>query len=384
MTREAAAAPAERPACPAPLERPASLAPTERPACPAPPKRPVGPAPPKRLGVLGTLVLDTVDRPGHALAPGLWGGIAYSLAAFDHVLPPGWTIVPLVKLGADLAEPGRRCLRTLSCSADLSRIRVMGERNNQVELRYSSSGRRTERLHGGVPGWSGEEIARLLPPLDALYVNFISGMELDLEAARRLRRVAAGPVYADLHSLFLGVESDGRRSPRALPEAADFAACFDFVQMNEDEFALFQSSSGSGVSAAAHAMRGRAKLLAVTRGPGGADLVQAPDGIATPETTRVPPARSCQDGDPTGCGDAWGAAFFARLLDGAPPSHAAADANAVAAANLDCSGALAFRAALARRRPGATRPPRLDASAAWVADGPPPAAEPAPPREVRP
>ena len=92
-------------------------------------------------------------------------------------------------------------------------LRAVPEPNNRVELRYSNSADRVEFLRGGVPGWSPGEVGGLLPGLDALYVNFISGMELTLAGARRIRDAFDGPSHADLHSLFLGVESDGRRSP---------------------------------------------------------------------------------------------------------------------------------------------------------------------------
>lgn len=344
-------------------------------------------APRKRLGVLGTLVLDSVHRPGEAQVKGLWGGVAYSLAAFDHALPAGWTIVPLVKLGADLAESGARCLRSVSRRIDLDCVRTAGERNNRVELRYCAAGRRTERLRGGVPGWSGDEVVELLPSLTALYVNFVSGLELDLDGARRLGKAARVPVYADLHSLFLDVESDGSRSPRPFPEAADFAACFDCVQMNEDEFALFQSGCCDGVAAPDRALRGRAALLAVTRGPEGADLFAATNGRTAPERTHVSSSPARDSGDPTGCGDVWGAVFFARLLAGASPPEAAVQANAAAAANLECSGPLELHAALVRRRPAPAAMPALGAPVAAASLDPspadPPAADPLAPQPPR-
>ena len=52
--------------------------------------------------------------------------------------------------------------------------------NNRVELRYQSAERRSEVLTGGVPPWTWIGLTPLLRDLDALYVNFISGMEMDL------------------------------------------------------------------------------------------------------------------------------------------------------------------------------------------------------------
>ncbi|NOT08762.1 MAG: hypothetical protein HOP28_11215, partial [Gemmatimonadales bacterium] len=58
-----------------------------------------------RVGVLGSLVWDEI----HGRDPSTpvveeWGGIAYALAGLDAHLPAGWEIVPLVKVGSDLAE----------------------------------------------------------------------------------------------------------------------------------------------------------------------------------------------------------------------------------------------------------------------------------------
>lgn len=385
------------------------------------------PARRRRLGVLGTLVLDTVVRPGRPPETGLWGGIAYSLAAFDPLLAPGWTIVPLVVLGADLAEPGLRCLRRLSPSADLSRVRSADAPNNRVELRCTASGGRTECLTGSVPGWNAGEVAALFPELDALYVNFVSGAELRLAGARRIRDGFGGPAYADLHSLFLGTESDGSRPPRACPEAPEFAACFDFVQMNEDEFALYQAAldapaameaaagrpapapareqpsraepparcwaavgssqeqpSRAELAARGKVMQGRTRLLAVTRGSKGAEITERPARGARPGASSASHVHVAPPGDAfapaqanaaaIGCGDVWGAAFFAALLGGASASSAAAQANAAAAANLECRDALDLRASLVRRAAACAESSSSAAAlSAPGAYGPPPA-----------
>src|SRR3989442_16041046 len=58
---------------------------------------------------------------------------------------------------------------------------------------------------------------------------------MDLETAQLLRRGFPRFLYADLHSLFLGKDPDGTRVPQGLPDAPDWFACFDSVQLNEDE-----------------------------------------------------------------------------------------------------------------------------------------------------
>jgi sugar/nucleoside kinase (ribokinase family) len=51
------------------------------------------------------------------------------------------------------------------------------------------------------------------------------------------------------------------------------------------------------------------------------------------------PARAVLDGDPTGCGDVWGATYFSRLLAGDDIVEAMRLASLAAAKNVDHRGA---------------------------------------------
>lgn len=306
------------------------------------------------LGVVGTLVWDRIHaRDGRDHPVEEWGGIAYGLAALRAALPESWRILPIVKVGRDLAEPAFRFLREIPGLDDAGMV-VVPEPNNRVELRYESEGRRTERLSGGVPPWTWPELAPLVALCDALYVNFISGYEMDLPTARALRHGYAGPVYADLHSLFLGRTVQGLRVPQTLEGWAEWLRCFDGVQMNEDEFTLMGRGSGDPWLLAAGALGPELKLLAVTLGARGAAYVAAAHfeadpmcwrdapGVAvegTARSGRVPVEGLPREGDPTGCGDVWGSTFFAGLLRGSGLEEAMRNANRMAARNVDHRGA---------------------------------------------
>lgn len=282
-----------------------------------------------------------------------WGGIGYALAALEVALPPGWIVVPIVKIGRDLHATGTRYILSHTRVGDTRFLRTVPEPNNRVELRYLSSADRVEFLRGGVPGWTPGEVGRVLPRLDALYVNFISGMELTLAGARRLRDEFEGPSYADLHSLFLGVGRDGRRSPRYLRSCGEWAGCFDTVQMNEDEFALFSRGAPDPSSAAATAFGGRARMIVVTRGSRGVQVLAAREDGET-AACEFPASPGAPSGDPTGCGDVWGATFFSGLLAGAGRRTAILSAHDLAKCKLDCSGASRTRDLLTGKGP---RPP---------------------------
>jgi pfkB family carbohydrate kinase len=310
-----------------------------------------------RIGIIGSLVWDVIyGRDPVAPPVEEWGGIAYALGGLDASLPPDWEIVPLIKVGRDLSGQAQDLLRSLSRLAPGARCVEVIAPNNRVVLHYQSTERRCERMAGGVPGWTWAELGPMVRDLDAIYLNFISGFELCLGTAQALRQGFAGPIYADLHSLFLGMQQDGMRVLQPLPNAPDWFGCFDMVQLNEDEM---QQLTPDPLTLAADALGGGVSLLTVTLGPRGVAYVAAPgfDGLAerwnagtkeelpsfnrstVPIRTALIPAPSIETLDPTGCGDVFGAAAFARLLAGDPVESALRHATTLAARNAGYRGA---------------------------------------------
>jgi len=249
-----------------------------------------------------------------------------------------------------------------------------------VVLHYQSAERRCERMSGGVPGWTWVELGPMVRDLDAIYLNFISGFELALGTAQALRRGFRGPIYADLHSLFLGMQHDGMRVLQPLADPTAWFECFDVVQLNEDEM---RQLSPDPLSLSAQALSAGTSLLVVTLGPKGAAYVAAagfdgwvagqagslaasdsPLGVTlseakgtSPESwrlrsaqadsprgglaarTALMPAPAVDAVDPTGCGDVFGAAACARLLAGDGVEDALRHATAMAARNATLRGA---------------------------------------------
>ena len=270
-----------------------------------------------------------------------WGGISYALSALDATLSDDWEIVPLIKVGRDLAANANRFLRTLRRTTHDARFIEVPEPNNRVTLRYESAERRCEQMSGGVPGWTWPELGPLVRDIDALYVNFISGYELNLDTAQMLRRGFANFIYADLHSLFLARKPDGTRVQRPLPEPLAWFACFNVIQLNEDEMA--QLGPDPLVTAAA-ALRQGCTAVCVTLGARGAAYF-----TGTPIRTAripVPPVhQSTVSGlsDPTGCGDVFGGATAATLLGGAPIEEALRIGTRLGTRNLSHRGASGLR-----------------------------------------
>jgi pfkB family carbohydrate kinase len=307
-----------------------------------------------KVGVLGSLVWDVIHGRDPAAVPvEEWGGIAYALGGFDAALPAAWQLVPLIKVGSDLRDEAADLLGGLQHVVAGGRCVEVAVPNNRVTLRYHAGDRRTERMSGGVPGWTWAELGPMVQDLDAIYLNFISGFELELGTAQALRQAFRGPIYADMHSLLFGMPQDGIRVLRPLTDPGAWLACFDVVQMNEDEMAQFAPDP---MALAALAMAAGVKLLVVTLGSRGAVYVEAPrfssefrvphpvggpGSDSDPGTIRTAlvPAPQVDAIDPTGCGDVFGAALCANLLAGQAPEAAIAAANLLAARNASLRGA---------------------------------------------
>lgn len=270
-----------------------------------------------------------------------WGGISYALSALDATLPDDWQFVPLIKVGRDLAPKANEFLRTFRRTTAGARFIEVPEPNNRVTLRYESADRRCEQMSGGVPGWTWPELGPLVRDLDALYVNFISGYELNLETAQLLRRGFPHSIYADLHSLFLAKEPDGTRVPSPLPRAPVWFSCFDVIQLNEDEMAQLGPDP---LAIAADALRQGCSTVCVTLGARGAAYFTG-NPIRTARIP-VPPVHSLMEpavNDPTGCGDVLGGATVASLLAGVPIEEALRIGTQMGTRNLSHRGASGLR-----------------------------------------
>jgi hypothetical protein len=321
----------------------------------------------KRIGVIGSFVWDVIHGRGPMKAPvEEWGGITYALGALDAALPDDWEIVPLIKVGSDLADRAREFLSKLRRIApDAAPVEVPYP-NNRVELRYYDDERRSEFLSGGVPGWTWFGLKPLLDSarIDALHVNLLSGWELDLETAQLLRQHYRGPIFCDLHMLVRSVQPSGLRVAQPLPRVADWCACFDILEVNEEEMSMMAPDP---MALAATAFAAGVSNLIVTLGKRGAVYFAAPgfDRLADlpprqstgtlstsprggtgglgPIRTALVPAQTAHvddaDADPTGCGDVWGATYFSRLLAGDNLAAAMHAAHRAAARNVEHRGA---------------------------------------------
>lgn len=282
----------------------------------------------RRIAVVGSINRDTILTPDGTRTDS-YGGILYSIAALAEV--GSATIFPVCNVGKDVEDAVRRLLGSMA-SVRMDGVRFVPEPNPHCFLTYDSRNRKQETLLGGVPVLTVE---RLLPfnGCDAVCVNFITGMELELQALQAFRRASSGLVLMDVHSLTLGIDNNCRRFFRVPPRWEAWLGCADVVQLNEREGELLAGGSLDSEEAARkfgeRVLSLGPRALLITRGEDGADSVaRNPRGFV--EVRHYPAQAAAVPVDETGCGDAFLMGFtWSFLKTGSVPS-AVRSANRVA------------------------------------------------------
>jgi D-beta-D-heptose 7-phosphate kinase / D-beta-D-heptose 1-phosphate adenosyltransferase len=278
--------------------------------------------------------VPVVDDPAEHARP---GGAA--LAATLAALLDGREVVLVTALAGD---EGGSVLRELLGSAGVT-VADLGLAGATAEkTRVRASGQSLLRLdRGGRPGVVG--------PLDACGRRAIAGAAAVLVADYGRGLAAESGVRAALGGLGARVPLVWDPHPRGPAPVAGAR----LATPNRAEAAGFAPEApGAGLAEAiaqARVLAGRwsAAAVAVTRGPGGALLVEG-DGVPL-----VVPAPVVVGGDPCGAGDRFAAAAAGLLADGALPSEAVAGAVAAASAFVAAGGA----AMVGRGQATAAEPP---------------------------
>jgi sugar/nucleoside kinase (ribokinase family) len=173
---------------------------------------------------------------------------------------------------------------------------------------------------------------------DAVIFNFISGRDVKLPHLKAFRKKYSGLIYCDYHSLSLGFGKNRRRYYRLHPRYKEYLQTADFTQMNLNELGSIYLKPLFGESAIARACGrlhefGAGKLI-ITAGGAGVFVSDPERG----RIFRVPAVNLLREVDPTGCGDALGAALVVRFLQTGDLVKTVEFANHFAAAKAMFSG----------------------------------------------
>ncbi|MBE0643022.1 MAG: carbohydrate kinase family protein [Bacteroidetes bacterium] len=266
--------------------------------------------------VLGHLVLDEI----HSYDGKVYhspGGIAFPLTAFSAVTKADDSLLPVFPYGIDAVD-AMRALRVMHPAIDARRCWEVPDQNTRVRLFHVSAAEYNTQLVRSLGPIPWDRIEAPLAAADLVYLNMMTGHDISLETAARLRG-GGRLVYIDLHMIAYRVHADGRRERAPAEQWMKWVSAGDVLQCNEHEFAALIPTDG-GEAERLHMLFEVAspRHVIITRGEAGADIFSAPE-----TRLHVDAISPRQVVDPTGCGDAFGSTLAMGLARGEALTHAA-------------------------------------------------------------
>ena len=149
-----------------------------------------------------------------------------------------------------------------------------------------------------------------LDSFDGILINMITGFDISLEQLVSLRKSFKGLIYFDVHTLSRGLEADGKRSFRTIPDFSKWAELLNIIQVNQHEL-LTLSNKKDQMDIVREILNSGSKYLILTMEELGARVFYLENG----EINSVfKPANKIEVKNKIGCGDIFGAVFFYDYL----------------------------------------------------------------------
>jgi sugar/nucleoside kinase (ribokinase family) len=288
------------------------------------------------FGVIGEPCIDYIHKPGQDTIKS-FGGILYSAVSLAVIAGKEHGIYPVFYVGSDEYD------NIISFLLNFGNIRTdfivkCPQPTRVVDLHYDSylltSSEYAGDEHAGgekrsdrqefwtepLPPVEFSHIEKVLPGLDALLLNMISGVDITLETLSNIKRNFGNYTHIDVHNVVIRREPEGRTIRQSHNNWEQWCTQCDTVQMNEPEINVMTGQNLSEYEIAERILTlgeiHGVKSLVVTRGRSGVSLYQKKEKHVMNEKyteidkTDVPAAERVNFRDSTGCGDVFASAFF--------------------------------------------------------------------------
>ena len=149
-----------------------------------------------------------------------------------------------------------------------------------------------------------------LNKFDGIFINMITGFDINVEDVQQIRKNYNGQIYIDIHSLARGIDDNYRRDFRKIPEVEEWISSVDIVQANDHElFTLSEKKTEKEI--AEELLHIGAKIILVTKSARGASVYTMKNGeVFSLSIPRI----QIETKNKVGCGDVFGAAFFSFYI----------------------------------------------------------------------
>ncbi len=286
-----------------------------------------------KYGLVGHLCLDVIHLVDGSEVQS-YGGIFFSLASLANIVDDGDLIYPVFGVGEVDYDKFIQRIKSYPNVVTDGIFKFSGL-TNRVHLFYQD---RKERVECSTHIAKPIEFERLKILFDAgvdgIFINMISGFDIELEVLKRLRKVFDGYIHFDVHSATLGVDERNIRFRRRMSDWKEWFENVDTVQMNEFESRAIGEETWDDDTLAENVLNLGVKAMVITRASLGATVYYFDDGIKKANFK----AYEVEVVDPTGCGDVFGSAFFYKYSKTLDPLASTDFANYVAGLNATIPG----------------------------------------------
>jgi len=286
-----------------------------------------------KYGIVGHLCLDVIHLPDGSEVQS-YGGIFFSLASLANIVDDDDLIYPVFGVGeVDYDKFIERISIYKNVITD--GIFKFPGFTNRVHLFYQDRQERTEcSVHIARP-IEFERIKKLIDfGVDGIFINMISGFDVEVETLKSIRRSFDGYIHFDVHSATLGIDEKNIRFRKRIDNWREWLENVDTVQMNEFEARSIGEEWWDDDTLAKNVLSLGVKAMLITRANLGATVYYFEN-----EFKRVDlKALEVEVVDPTGCGDVFGSAFFYKFSKTGDPLIATEFANYVAGLNATIPG----------------------------------------------
>jgi sugar/nucleoside kinase (ribokinase family) len=185
-----------------------------------------------KIGVVGTFIRDKI-KPWKGASAESIGGIFFTVSYLANLLDDASEIFPVCFVGEDFYDEVVEQLAVYK-NVRLDGIKRLRRENTQVTLTYTSAQERQEITTEPMPALGYDELA-ILKDADAIEVNLITGVDVDLRALKKLRQESSTLIYLDFHSHALGISEEGKRYYVRPKDWKEWVKIADVLQLNEME-----------------------------------------------------------------------------------------------------------------------------------------------------
>ena len=250
-----------------------------------------------------------------------YGGILYSVISLSVLAGKGDVICPVMNLGADEYDNITGILKKYP-NINTDGIYKVSHPTRKVNLYYNlyNSGKSARMETSTDPTYTIDykSIEKFLPGADAILTNMISGVDINLDTLKSIRKNFNGFMHIDIHNLVMKTNPDGTREHTNLENWREWCSNTNTVQMNEFEITTLSRTKKIEYEIAEEIlinMKADVTGIIVTRGKIGVSGFTKKEKTFNGETffdldkDDVSAVESPHFVDSTGCGDVFAASF---------------------------------------------------------------------------